>query len=172
MQWQLENIETMLKQHEINLQVAFPLLKRINRILYFLTKEDKYKTHLFQSKWFKKGMRYIHLKNLSFKEKRQQQMLLEESNRKAILNRLEEFIEQNSFPREIIDFFILIYSGRPESDHSAEEVQESFDLASQIERELIQKYFEKGKINRGEVKELRDNLLVIENALHTTGQYE
>ncbi len=83
LQWQLENVEKMLEQHEIDLQVSFPFLKKINRMLYFLTREDQYKTPRFQGKWLRRNMRYLQLKNLSFKEKRQQQIQLEESNRRG-----------------------------------------------------------------------------------------
>ncbi|MFB7142586.1 hypothetical protein ACFCYN_23545, partial [Gottfriedia sp. NPDC056225] len=43
--------------------------------------------------------------------------------------------------------------------------QEWLDFASQIEREVIQHNYEKGEINRNELKEFRQHLLMLENVI-------
>ncbi|EFR93024.1 sodium, potassium, lithium and rubidium/H(+) antiporter, partial [Listeria innocua FSL J1-023] len=52
--------------------------------------------------------------------------------------------------------------GKNKKETDNEKLQTTIDLASQIERETIQHYFEKGTITRKEMKVYRDNLLAIE----------
>jgi len=167
MEWQLTNAMNLLRRDEVSLQVSFPLLRRLNRKIYMLTSENQYKSSVFYRELLMKKLQQPHIHLLPFEERRRQRRVLYRSNRAFVLEQLKS-LKKDRFPHELVEMFILVYERMDRSTnkrHSAEDVNDWLYFAIQKERDYIQKFFEKGKISRGEMKLYRENLLAIENSV-------
>lgn len=165
--WQLENTENLLKENKVEKKVAVPIIKHLNDELYKVTRIKEYKKNSFYENFRFRGIHFLLSAIFSFDDMRKQRLIIQESNNAYVIDKLKE-LDQNSFPAEILDTFIMLYDNmdrRSKNYLPIELLGEWIDLGSQIERDTIQKYFECGKINRNEMKEYRNNILAIENTI-------
>lgn len=172
LQWQIENVKNLLENEEINITIAIRLINRLNRRLYNQTKSKEYKISLSRMKLLKQRVRPLLWKHLSFEEKRKQMEYIQTKNNEYILKNLKS-LDKDQYNQEILDILILTYvriTKEMEESFSNKDLEDAIqilmELASQLERDTIQDYFEKGKITRGEAKIYRQNLLAIETNYH------
>ncbi|PEJ59024.1 sodium:proton antiporter [Bacillus sp. AFS002410] len=169
LEMQIEDTKNLLKNRQISLQIAFPTLKRSNKRLYFLTKDKRYKADTFYMELLNNNLHVGNFIPRSFEENRRQLIKLKNSNNQFVLEKLKE-LKSSTVPQEITDVFIKKYTQQIEKTSERlsitnEYFQEWLDFASQIEREVIQHNYEKGEINRNELKEFRQHLLMLENVI-------
>lgn len=167
MDWQLENTRELVRQDRIRIQLAFPVLRRLNKRLYKITKEKKYRVNAFYSRLLKRHLQGLHLTPLTAEQRKEQRMILLQSNGQFITEKLKS-LEEGEFSAELIEAFLLNYErmggyGLPRE--AAHHLHEWIDFALHTERSLIQTAFEKGDISRSEMRRYRENLLAIESSI-------
>lgn len=172
LQWQIENTKHLLEQEKINIPFGINLIKRLSRKLYNQTKLKQYKVSLSRIKLLRQKIRPFLWKHLSFEERRKQVKYVQTKNNQYILEKLKS-LDKEKYNPEILDLFILTYSRMTKEIKNSslnkgleDTIQSLMELASQLERDTIHDYFEKGKINRKEARGFRQNLLALENNFH------
>lgn len=166
LKWQLENAIHLLRDGSIDMQVGFPYLKRVNQRLYITTGEKQYQRNLFYGRMFSSRFKLRRLMPLSFEERQKQRILLHTNNNHYVVEKLKE-LPEGQYPQEVVDSLVSAYGRREVKKESTSEVtfEEWLDYAFQIERESLQKAFERGELTRPELKVLRDRLLAIESSV-------
>ncbi len=167
MDWQLENTRELVRQDRIRIQLAFPVLRRLNKRLYKITKEKKYRVNTFYSRLLKRHLQDMHLTPLTAEQRKEQRMILLQSNGQFITEKLKA-LEDGKFSAELIEAFLLNYErmggyGLPRE--AAHHLHEWIDFALHTERSFVQTAFEKGDISRSEMRRYRENLLAIESSI-------
>ncbi|WP_025784018.1 Na+/H+ antiporter [Sporosarcina sp. D27] len=167
LEWQLENTLELVRKRRIRIQLAFPVLRRLNKRLYKLTKEKKYRVNSFYSRLLKRHLQGMRLIPLTPEQRKEQRMILLQSNSHFITEKLKT-LEDGQFSAELIEAFLLNYErmggyGLPRE--AAHHLHEWIDFALHTERSYIQTAFEKGDISRSEMRQYRENLLAIESSL-------
>ncbi|MBC1485763.1 Na+/H+ antiporter [Listeria seeligeri] len=165
-EWQLENTRRLVFERKIDNGVGLSVMMRLGKRLYVQTREEKYRARVRYRQMLAHGFRSFRVVPLSFEERRKERAKLQNENNQFIIQKLNE-LDKNEYSPEIISLYLMNFEqarftkgAKKASD--VEELQTTIDLASQIERETIQRYFEKGEITRKEMKVYRDNLLAIE----------
>ncbi|PZG39088.1 Na+/H+ antiporter [Listeria ivanovii] len=165
-EWQLENTRRLVFERKIDTGVGLSVMMRLGKRLYVQTREEKYRARVRYRQMLSHGFRSFRIVPLSFEERRKERIKLQKENNEFIVQKLHE-LDNTKYSPEIISQYLITFEqslftkdAKRESD--VEELQTTIDLASQIERETIQRYFEKGDITRKEMKVYRDNLLAIE----------
>ncbi|MBK3913774.1 Na+/H+ antiporter [Listeria ivanovii] len=165
-EWQLENTRRLVFERKIDTGVGLSVMMRLGKRLYVQTREEKYRARVRYRQMLSHGFRSFRIVPLSFEERRKERIKLQKENNEFIVQKLYE-LDNTKYSPEIISQYLITFEqslftkdAKRESD--VEELQTTIDLASQIERETIQRYFEKGDITRKEMKVYRDNLLAIE----------
>lgn len=165
-EWQLENTRRLVFEKKIDTGVGLSVMMRLGKRLYVQTREEKYRARVRYRQMLRHGFRSFRIVPLSFEERRKERIKLQRENNEFIVQKLHE-LDNKEYSPEIISLYLITFEqslftkdAKRESD--VEELQTTIDLASQIERETIQRYFEKGDITRKEMKVYRDNLLAIE----------
>ncbi|MBC2256518.1 Na+/H+ antiporter [Listeria ivanovii] len=165
-EWQLENTRRLVFEKKIDTGVGLSVMMRLGKRLYVQTREEKYRARVRYRQMLRHGFRSFRIVPLSFEERRKERIKLQRENNEFIVQKLHE-LDNTEYSPEIISLYLITFEqslftkdAKRESD--VEELQTTIDLASQIERETIQRYFEKGDITRKEMKVYRDNLLAIE----------
>lgn len=166
LKWQFKDTLQQVSNRNISLQTAFMHLRRINRRLFRLTREQTYRNNMFYAKVMRQKLRYLQLRPVSFDERQAQRNYLAESNREYVVAHLQD-LEPGAFPQELVDFYLTRYLQRRNIKGvvSTGTVDEWLEYAIQLERDGIQQAFELGEINRAELKVYRENLLAIENTV-------
>ncbi|MGX7024874.1 cation:proton antiporter [Vagococcus hydrophili] len=166
LKWQFVDTLKQLHDKQVNLQVAFRHIRHLNKLLYHLTKDETYKFNIFYGKIIKEKIKLRTLVPLSYAEKRQQRRFLKESNWSYIMIKLDE-LDPEEFSPEMIAFYKSRYSrkNRHLNKESFESTDEWLEYAIQIERDKVQKAFERGDMDRNEVKEYRENLVAMESTI-------
>ncbi|MBD7908156.1 cation:proton antiporter [Sporosarcina gallistercoris] len=167
LEWQMENTLELVKQRRIRIQLAFPVLRRLNKRLYKLTKEKKYGFNSFYSRLLKRHFQGMRLTPLTSEQRKEQRMILLQSNSHFITENLKA-LEEGQYSPELIEAFLLNYErmggyGLPRE--AAHHLHEWIDFALHTERNYIQTAFEKGEISRAEMRQYRENLLAIESSI-------
>ncbi|WLV25210.1 cation:proton antiporter [Aciduricibacillus chroicocephali] len=166
--WQLADTLNLVKQGKVKLRIAYPALWRLNRKLFIMSREKRYRRNLLYIRLLKKRFHAEHFHLLTAAERREQHKKLFRSNRAFILERLKD-MDESTFPRELVEMFIMLYQRkegrRKAKKDTAREERNLLYFAIQTERDYIQQFFEKGKISRNDMKRFRENLLAIENSL-------
>lgn len=165
-EWQLENTRRLVFERKIDTGVGLSLMMRLGKRLYVQTREEKYRARVRYRQMLAHGFRSFRVVPLSFEERRKERAKLQNENNQFIIQKLNE-LDKNEYSPEIISLYLMNFEQArftkgAKKDSDVEELQTTIDLASQIERETIQRYFEKGEITRKEMKVYRDNLLAIE----------
>ncbi|MBC1483059.1 Na+/H+ antiporter [Listeria sp. FSL L7-1509] len=165
-EWQLENTRRLVFERKIDTGVGLSIMMRLGKRLYVQTREQKYRARVRYRQMLHQRFRSFRIVPLSFEERKNERIKLQKENNEFIVQKLYE-LDNTEYSPEIISQYLMTFeqslfgkNARRESD--LEELQTTIDLASQIERETIQRYFEKGEITRKEMKVYRDNLLAIE----------
>lgn len=167
LKWELENTENLVDENQISSRMATPIIRHLNKKLYKITRDKKYKKNFFYGKFLPRRIRLIFSLIFCFDRFKEQRITLQESNNAYIVDKLKS-LNETSFPKEILDSFILLYRNMDRRDKNympIEKLEEWINLASQIERETIQRYFEDDKITRSELRDYRNNILAIENTI-------
>ncbi|MBC1754784.1 Na+/H+ antiporter [Listeria seeligeri] len=165
-EWQLENTRRLVFERKIDTGVGLSLMMRLGKRLYVQTREEKYRARVRYRQMLAHGFRSFRVVPLSFEERRKERDKLQNENNQFIIQKLNE-LDKNEYSPEIISLYLMNFEQArftkgAKKDSDVEKLQTAIDLASQIERETIQRYFEKGEITRKEMKVYRDNLLAIE----------
>ncbi|MBF2545375.1 Na+/H+ antiporter [Listeria seeligeri] len=165
-EWQLENTRRLVFERKIDTGVGLSVMMRLGKRLYVQTREEKYRARVRYRQMLAHGFRSFRVVPLSFEERRKERAKLQNENNQFIIQKLNE-LDKNEYSPEIISLYLMNFEQArftkgAKKDSDVEELQTAIDLASQIERETIQRYFEKGEITRKEMKVYRDNLLAIE----------
>ncbi|WP_181249309.1 Na+/H+ antiporter [Listeria seeligeri] len=165
-EWQLENTRRLVFERKIDNGVGLSVMMRLGKRLYVQTREEKYRARVRYRQMLAHGFRSFRVVPLSFEERRKERAKLQNENNQFIIQKLNE-LDKNEYSPEIISLYLMNFEQArftkgAKKDSDVEELQTTIDLASQIERETIQRYFEKGEITRKEMKVYRDNLLAIE----------
>ncbi|MBC1933540.1 cation:proton antiporter [Listeria seeligeri] len=165
-EWQLENTRRLVFERKIDTGVGLSLMMRLGKRLYVQTREEKYRARVRYRQMLAHGFRSFRVVPLSFEERRKERAKLQNENNQFIIQKLRE-LDKNEYSPEIISLYLMNFEQArftkgAKKDSDVEELQTTIDLASQIERETIQRYFEKGEITRKEMKVYRENLLAIE----------
>ncbi|MBC1846273.1 Na+/H+ antiporter [Listeria seeligeri] len=165
-EWQLENTRRLVFERKIDTGVGLSLMMRLGKRLYVQTREEKYRARVRYRQMLAHGFRSFRVVPLSFEERRKERAKLQNENNQFIIQKLNE-LDKNEYSPEIISLYLMNFEQArftkgAKKDSDVEKLQTAIDLASQIERESIQRYFEKGEITRKEMKVYRDNLLAIE----------
>lgn len=165
-EWQLENTRRLVFERKIDTGVGLSVMMRLGKRLYVQTREEKYRARVRYRQMLAHGFRSFRVVPLSFEERRKERAKLQNENNQFIIQKLRE-LDKNEYSLEIISLYLMNFEQArftkgAKKDSDVEELQTTIDLASQIERETIQRYFEKGEITRKEMKVYRDNLLAIE----------
>ncbi|WP_271004546.1 Na+/H+ antiporter [Listeria seeligeri] len=165
-EWQLENTRRLVFEREIDTGIGLSVMMRLGKRLYVQTREEKYRARVRYRQMLAHGFRSFRVVPLSFEERRKERAKLQNENNQFIIQKLNE-LDKNEYSPEIISLYLMNFEQArftkgAKKDSDVEELQTTIDLASQIERETIQRYFEKGEITRKEMKVYRDNLLAIE----------
>ncbi len=166
LKWQLLDTVKQLYDKEVNLQVGFRHMRRLNRLLYQLTKDDKYHHYMFYGQLIRKKVKHMNLRPVSLSEQRRQRRYLLNSNLNYVTRKLEE-LEPGEFPQEMISFYLSRYSqlDREAKGQDTSSTDEWIEYAIQIERDSIQHAFELGEMSRNELKVYRENLSAIESTI-------
>ncbi|HCM88534.1 MULTISPECIES: sodium:proton antiporter [Vagococcus] len=166
LKWQYADTLKQLHDKEINLQVAFRHIRRLNKLLYHLTRDESYRGNIFYGKLIRQKLKLETFVPLSYSEKRQQRRYLKESNWNYIMKKLDE-LDQEEFSPEMIAFYQSRYSrkNRYLNKDSFDSTDEWLEYAIQIERDSVQQAFELGDMTRSEVKVYRENLIAIESTI-------
>lgn len=167
LEWQLENTLGLVRQHRIRIQLAFPVLRRLNKRLYKLTREKKYRFNSFYSSLLKSHLQGMQWTPLTSGQRKEQRMILLQSNSQFITENLKS-LEEGQYSPELIEAFLLNYErmggyGLPRE--AAHHLHEWIDFALHTERSYIQTAFEKGDISRAEMRQYRENLLALESSI-------
>ncbi|WP_271003558.1 Na+/H+ antiporter [Listeria seeligeri] len=165
-EWQLENTRRLVFERKIDTGVGLSVMMRLGKRLYVQTREEKYRARVRYRQMLAHGFRSFRVVPLSFEERRKERAKLQNENNQFIIQKLNE-LDKNEYSPEIISLYLMNFEQArftkgAKKDSDVEELQTTIDLASQIERETIQRYFEKGEITRKEMKVYRENLLAIE----------
>lgn len=165
-EWQLENTRRLVFERKIDTGVGLSVMMRLGKRLYVQTREEKYRARVRYRQMLAHGFRSFRVVPLSFEERRKERAKLQNENNQFIIQKLRE-LDKNEYSPEIISLYLMNFEQArftkgAKKDSDVEKLQTAIDLASQIERETIQRYFEKGEITRKEMKVYRDNLLAIE----------
>lgn len=165
-EWQLENTRRLVFERKIDNGVGLSVMMRLGKRLYVQTREEKYRARVRYRQMLAHGFRSFRVVPLSFEERRKERAKLQNENNQFIIQKLNE-LDKNEYSPEIISLYLMNFEQArftkgAKKDSDVEKLQTAIDLASQIERETIQRYFEKGEITRKEMKVYRDNLLAIE----------
>ncbi len=166
LKWQFKDTLEQVSNRNVSLQTAFMHLRRINRRLFRLTKEQAYRNNMFYAKVLRQKLRYVQFRPMSFDQRQAQRNLLDDSNREYVVAHLQD-LEPGAFPQELVEFYLTRYLQRRKIKGavSTGTVDEWLEYAIQLERDGIQQAFEMGDINRSELKTYRENLLAIENTV-------
>lgn len=166
LKWQFADTLKQLHDKEINLQVAFRHIRRLNKLLYHLTRDEAYRGNIFYGKLIRQKIKLETFVPLSYPEKRQQRRYLKESNWNYVMKKLDE-LDKEEFSPEMIAFYQSRYSrkNRYLNKDSFDSTDEWLEYAIQIERDSVQQAFELGDMTRSEVKVYRENLIAIESTI-------
>ncbi|GKV70169.1 hypothetical protein NCCP2716_26670 [Sporosarcina sp. NCCP-2716] len=167
LEWQLEHTAELVREGRVRLQIAFPILRRLNMRLYRLTKLKQYRSNFFYTRLARRYLHGLKVKPLSPKQRKEQRLILMHSTSDYVMDKLKT-LQDGQFSPELVEGFLLNYErmggiGLPKE--AAHHLHEWVDYALQVERAYIQAAFERGDITRGEMKQHRENLLAIENSI-------
>lgn len=140
LQCQLENTFTLLTECTIHIQVAFPYLIKLNKRLFFITREKEFKRNMFYSRIVKWTIKMKGVRPLSFQERREQKAYLQQYNNEFIVAQLD-CLPKEQFPQELVDTFKEGFKRRQNWDSFKTEsgVDEGLNYAIHIKRESFQK---------------------------------
>ncbi|MDT2814932.1 sodium:proton antiporter [Vagococcus carniphilus] len=166
LKWQLLDTLKQLKNRKINLQVAFRHMRRLNKLLYRLTRNKYYRNNMFYGRLIRQKLRFNLLKPLSYAERKEQRLYLKNSNLAFVSKKLKE-LDTDEFSKELITVYLTRYAVRDTTGkrYQTNHTDEWLEYAIQLEREEIQQAFEVGDLNRNDVKIYRENLLAMESTI-------
>ncbi|UUV99194.1 cation:proton antiporter [Vagococcus luciliae] len=164
--WQLKDTLELVESGEVSLQMVFRRLEVLDRRLFRLTHKPEYSKNSFYKNIIGTHLKFLGTRLTSFDRKKELKIKLKESNRNYVIGMLNQ-LDTTEFPPELIDFYLTRYEDRDQTliDMSEDTLDEWLDYAIQLERDYIQKEFEKGKMNRQELTIYRENLSAIESSI-------
>ena len=150
--WQLKDTLELVESGEVSLQMVFRRLEVLDRRLFRLTHKPEYSKNSFYKNIIGTHLKFLGTRLTSFDRKKELKIKLKESNRNYVIRMLNQ-LDTTEFPPELIDFYLTRYEDRDQTviDMSEDTLDEWLDYAIQLERDYIQKEFEKGKMNRQEL---------------------
>ncbi|MGX7014909.1 cation:proton antiporter domain-containing protein [Vagococcus silagei] len=166
LKWQFIDTLDQLRLRKIGIQVAFRHMRRLNKILYRLTRDESYRNNMFYGRLIRQKLRLKTFVPVSRDEKRQQRHYLFNSNANFVVKKLQE-LDQQEYSEEMISFYLTRYLKRSDVDDQSAHgnTDDWLAFAIQLEREAVQHAFELGEMNRNDVKLYRENLLAVESTL-------
>lgn len=176
LKWQRESTLLAIKNKEVNLFIAYRTLHRLNRTLFRFTKDDQYKTNLLALRQWMEVSGMINQANLSFQEKREALDAFRVRNIKYVIEKLNAVLPTAGTEVEDVSSSILRYErmlSRYSRSESSSSSRQDFDttldelarVGIQLERDQIQLKFESGQLSRAGMKDMKNNLLLMEHDL-------
>lgn len=176
LKWERENTLCAIKKKEVNSYTAYRQLKRINKLLFMLTRDKQYKNELFPAKHWDEVFGLLQQVQLSNRERRAELTRLKIQNITYVINQLNFSLANGEVDMETASSLILQYERmllhltRNEADINTRKefdisMQELARAGIQLERDNIQSMFEIGRISRQSMKELKRNILFMEHDL-------
>jgi CPA1 family monovalent cation:H+ antiporter len=176
LKWERENTLCAIKKKEVNAYTAYRQLKRINKLLFMLTRDKQYKNELFPAKHWDEVFGLLQQVQLSNRERRAELTRLKIQNITYVINQLNFSLANGEVDMETASSLILQYERmllhltRNEADINTRKefdisMQELARAGIQLERDNIQSMFEIGRISRQSMKELKRNILFMEHDL-------
>lgn len=164
--WQLKDTLNLVESGKVSLQMVFRRLEVLDRRLFRLTRKPEYNKNAFYKNIIGTHLKFIGMRLTSFDRRVELRRLLKESNRDYVIEQLSQ-LDSSQFPPELIDFYLTRYEKTISlvDDVNEETLDDWLDYAIQLERDYIQRAFEKGKMNRQELNVYRENLSAIESSV-------
>ncbi|WP_163651869.1 Na+/H+ antiporter [Listeria sp. PSOL-1] len=163
--WEIEKAASMKKKGEVSDNSIGRFINKRNKYLYILTNDKKYRNRR------RALMTELRAPQVNLKQRKKERWTLQEETRKYVTQKLETLPHGFVSP-EMYDIYLTRYEGRGfthlggrNKQNMKEEIEILAEYAIQVERALIQKYFEKGELSRKDMKKCREEVLIMENDL-------
>lgn len=180
LQWQKEYATEAARGQRVNPFVAYRFVRRLNKLLYRSTRDKSYLTELrrLPRGSMKQLRQLVDLSSDTLKERRRSEDAFKTEVSNHVVERLKTLLasDQTEIEAEDIHVALLRYErfqllrGKDSEAAAArrsseEELDEVARVGIQLERDEIQRTFENGKLSRNGMKEMKNNLLVMEHDL-------
>lgn len=176
LKWERENTLLALEKKEVNPYTAYNYLKKINQLLFMRTRDVRYKNEVFPIKQWVEMFGMLNPARLSIRERRAELTRLKIQNTAYVIDQLKRLLSEGESDIEAVSSLILQYESillRMTRNESDTYTRREFDLSMQdlgrigiqLERDNIQSMFEKGRISRQGMKEMKRDILFMEHDL-------
>ncbi|MEJ8303987.1 Na+/H+ antiporter [Saccharibacillus sacchari] len=180
LKWQKEYATQAARSQQVNPFVAYRFVRQLNKLLYRYTRDRSYLTELrrLPRGSMKQLRQFVDPSADTLKERRRSEDAFKTEVSDHVVERLQALLasDQTDIEAEDIHVALLRYEQfqlRREKDPEAlaarrsseEELDEVARVGIQLERDEIQRMFENGKLSRNGMKEMKNNLLVMEHDL-------
>lgn len=176
LKWEKKRTLIAISTKEINAYTAHRYLKKVNRLLLMYTREAEYKKELSSLRNWPRSMELLQQAAMSFSEKRAELKALRILVCTYVLKQLNELLAGDEWDIEIVSSMAIHYekelavlyeagakfSKKQEIDSALYELSR---IGIQLERDQIQNMFETGRIRRAVMKELKNNISIMEHDL-------
>ncbi|WP_379127488.1 Na+/H+ antiporter [Paenibacillus sp. sgz500958] len=182
LEWERENTLQLMNQKAVNPYVAHRHLRKLNRILYIYTHHDRFKRELLPIRQLPEVTGMLQQVRLSSRERRNLFNSLIIQNTSYVSQKLNEILAKGETDIDIVSTFILHYERRlmrlnkNAADLSTRqeldlEMQKLGKIGVQLERDYVQMFYENGRISRTCMKELKNNIALMEHDLIEESDY-
>lgn len=180
LKWQKEYATEAARRQQVNPFVAYRFVRQLNKLLYRSTRDKSYLTELrrLPRGSMKQLRQVVDLSANTLKERKRSEDAFKTEVSSHVVERLKALLvsDQTKIEAEDIHVALLRYEQfqlRRGKDSEAlaarrsseEELDEVARVGIQLERDEIQRMFENGKLSRNGMKEMKNNLLVMEHDL-------
>ncbi|PWW34372.1 MULTISPECIES: Na+/H+ antiporter [Paenibacillus] len=176
LKWERENTLLAFEKKEVNPYTAYNYLKKINQLLFMRTRDVRYKNEVFPIKQWVEMFGMLNPARLSIRERRAELTRLKIQNTAYVIDQLKRLLSEGESDIEAVSSLILQYESillRMTRNESDTYTRREFDLSMQdlgrigiqLERDNIQSMFEKGRISRQGMKEMKRDILFMEHDL-------
>ncbi|OWA33473.1 Na+/H+ antiporter [Saccharibacillus sp. O16] len=179
-EWQKEYTAREVREQRINPFMAYRFVRRLNRLLYRVTHDRRYLSELrrLPRGTVKQLRQYVDPSTHRFQDRRRSEEDFKRGIHAYVIERLNELLTSGEPGIEKEDIHTALLRNeqfRQRRDKSADaasirrsseaELDEVARVGIQLERDEIQRLFEAGRLSRTGMKNMKNNLLVMEHDL-------
>ncbi|MFC7677393.1 Na+/H+ antiporter [Paenibacillus sp. GCM10028914] len=176
LKWERKSTLQAINNKSVNPFIAHKYLTRLNKLLFMYTHDHQYKKELPSFKNLPEMIEVLRTSKLSIRERRAELNRLRKHNIFYILDHLKSLLSEEPPNIEIVSSLIARYerelilltgskTDAPTRQEFDAALQELSRIGIQLERDQIQSMFEAGRISRSIMKELKNNLWLMEHDL-------
>lgn len=176
LKWERKSTLQAINNKSVNPFIAHKYLTRLNKLLFMYTHDHQYKKELPSFKNLPEMIEVLRTSKLSIRERRAELNRLRKHNIFYILDHLKSLLSKEPPNIEIVSSLIARYerelilltgskTDAPTRQEFDAALQELSRIGIQLERDQIQSMFEAGRISRSIMKELKNNLWLMEHDL-------